>query len=117
MRLRTPFGAPALLHPAEDFVDLRPALAHEGAAGIRDAVDLAAVLLDGADVAHVLEHLQGRVDGARTRGIEAPEALFQGLDQLVAVGGLVLELVEDDVLEVAPLEHLTAELVEAELTT
>ncbi len=31
--------------------------------------------------------------------------------------GLVLELLEDDVLEIATLEHLAAEPVEAELTT
>ena len=117
MGLRTPLGAPALFHPAEDLVDLRPAFGHEGTAGVGDAVDLAPVLLDGGDVTHVLEHLQRRVDGAGARGIEAAEALLERLDQLVAVGGLVLELVENDVLEVAALEHLAAELVEAELTT
>src|SRR6266550_5337401 len=117
MGLGAPLGAPALFHPAEDLVDLRPPFGHEGTAGIGDAVDLASVLLDGADVAHVLEHLQCRVDGAGARGIEAAGALLERLDQLVAMGGLVLELVEDDVLEVAPLEHLAAELVEAELTT
>src|SRR5689334_1995082 len=117
MRLRAPLGAPALLHPAEDFVDLRPPLGHEATTGVGDAIDLAPIFLDRADIAHVLEHLQGRVDGARTRGIEAAEALFQGLDQLVAVGWLVLELVENDVFEIAALEHLAAELVEAELTT
>src|SRR5207245_10812000 len=110
MGLRAPLGAPSLLHPAEDLVDLRPALGHEGAAGIRDAVDLAPVLLDGADVPHVLEHLQRRVDGAGTRGIEAAEALLERLDQLVAVARLVLEQVEDDVLAAAALEHLAAEL-------
>src|ERR1700681_211659 len=117
MRLGAPLGAPALLHPAEDFVDLRAALGHEGATGVGDAVDLAPVLLDGADVAHVLEHLQGRVNGARAGRIETAEPRFESLDQLVPVGGLVLELVEDDVLQVAALEHLAAELVEAEFTT
>jgi hypothetical protein len=33
------------------------------------------------------------------------------------MGGLLLELLEDDVLEIAALEHLAAELVEAEFTT
>src|SRR5207237_7705568 len=54
MGLRAPLGAPALLHPAEDLVDLRPALGHEGATGIGDAVALGPVLLAGADVARVL---------------------------------------------------------------
>src|SRR5260370_42588630 len=117
MRVRAPLGAPALLHPAEDFIDLRPALGHEGATGVGDAVDLAPVLLHGGDVAHVLEHLQRRVDRARAGSIEATEALLERFDQLVPVGRLVLELVEDDVLEIAALEHLTAELVETELTT
>src|ERR1700693_1039707 len=117
VRLRAPLGAPALLHPAEHFIDLRLALGHKGAAGIRDAVGLAPILLDGANVPHVLQHLEGRVDGARAGGVEAAEALLERLDQLVPVGGLVLEVLEDDVLEIAALEHLAPELVEAELTT
>src|SRR5260370_16998145 len=117
MRVRAPLGAPAVLHPAEDFIDLRPALGHESPTRVGDAVDLAPVLLHRGDIAHILEHLQRRVDRARAGGIEATKALLERLDQLVPVGRLVLELVEDDVLEIAPLEHLTPEPVETELTT
>src|ERR1700694_1957412 len=117
VRLGAPLGAPALLQPTEDFVDLRAALGHKGVTGVGEAVDLASVLLDGTDVAHVLEHLQGRVDGTRAGRVETAESLLEGLDQLVSMGGLVLELVEDHVLQVAALEHLAAELVEAEFTT
>src|SRR5439155_1635412 len=116
LRLRAPLGAPSLLHPVEDLFDLRLALVYEAPAGVGDAVDLASILLDRADVAHILEHLQRRIDGAGAGGIEAAEALLERLDQLVAVGRLVLELLEDDVLEIATLEHLAAELVEAEFT-
>ena len=55
--LRAPLGAPALFHAVEDFVDLRLALVHEAPTGLGDAVHLAAVLLDGTDISHVLEHL------------------------------------------------------------
>src|SRR5438128_2549517 len=117
MGLRSPLGAPALLHAVEDFVDLRLALVHEAPTGLGDAVHLAAVILDGADISHVLEHLQRRVDRARAGSIEAAEALLECLDQLVAMGGLVLELLEDDVLQIAALEHLASKLVEPEFTT
>src|SRR5207248_3261900 len=49
-------------------------------------------------------------------GIEATKPLLERLDQLVAVRGLVLELLQDDVLQIAALEHLPPKLVEPEFT-
>src|SRR5207237_1118554 len=81
------------------------ALGQEGAAGIGDGVDPAAVLLLAADEALVLEQLQDGVDRARAGAVEAAEALLEGADHVVAVAGLLGQQLEDDVLEVAALEE------------
>ena len=112
MRLGSPLGAPPFTGAAEHLVDLRLLLGQVAAPRIGDAVDLATLLLLSADIAHVFEHLQRRIDGTRARAVEAAEAVLQGADQLVAVRRLVLEQVEDDVLEIAAVEHLPTESTE-----
>src|SRR5439155_21322672 len=91
--------------------------AHDAATRLGSAVPLSAVLLDGTDTSHVLEQLQRRVDRTRAGGIDATEPLLECLAQLVAVGRLVFELLEDDVLQIAALEHLVPKLVEPEFKT
>ena len=58
-----------------------------------------------ADEPLVLEQGQGRIDHAGRRPVGAAGALFQLLDQLVAVARLLLEQRQDDEPEVAVLEE------------
>src|SRR5581483_1493388 len=98
-------GALPAAQAGHDVVHDLAVLGEERAAGGRQGVGLAAVLSRRADVAHVLEHLQGGVDGPWAGRVGAAEALAEGADDLVAVAGLLVQEIEHDVLEVALLEQ------------
>src|SRR6478672_3517961 len=98
--------ADQLADAVEDRVDRLLVLDEVGATGVGDLVDLLSFIAgNDAGVAEVLEELEGRVDGAGAGGVGAAEALLERLDDLVAVAGLLLEEAEDDVAQVALLEH------------
>src|SRR5581483_6325528 len=69
---------------------------------------LAALFRDDARESHVLEHRERRVHGAWARCVRSAEAALELLDDLVAVARFLLEKAENDVLEVALLEHASA---------
>src|SRR5439155_867582 len=72
------------------------------AALLGDLVHTLAVMFAGARQAFVLEQLQGRVDGARTRTPRARGLLPQALDHVVAVAGFLREDREECGADVAP---------------
>src|SRR5215208_1816538 len=90
---------------APDILNGAPVLIQELPPFVRDGVDFFAVSLGGAHVLHVFEQLQRGVNGAGTRGVEPARPLLQLPYDLVTVGGLVFEQVEDHVLEIPLLEH------------
>src|SRR5215210_639562 len=105
MQLGGDLGVPAASEPAPDIPDGALVLLEKLTPFVGDGVDFLAVPLGGAHVAHIFEQLQRGVDGAWTRGVEPAGPLLQLPYDLVAVGGLVLEQVEDNVLEIPLLEH------------
>src|ERR671933_2216844 len=58
--------------------------------------------------------MQGGIDRARAGRVKPAKALLQGPYHVVAVGGLVLEQVQDHVLQVALLEHASPLRAKAE---
>src|ERR1700728_1072386 len=68
--------------------------------GVGDAVELLGALGGHARVAHLLEPGKRRIDHAGTRAVEASRALFQCLDQLIAVAGPLSEQREQHQLQV-----------------
>src|SRR5690349_13486340 len=98
-----PWAAPAA-RPAE-LLGLLLVLLKLGAPGVGDGVDLLAVLGLAVDPAAVFHKLQGRVDGARARRVEAARLVFQLLDHLIAVLGPLGEQGEQLVLQVAAPER------------
>src|SRR5215208_3396325 len=96
---------PASSELAPDILDGAPVLIQELPSLVRDGVDFLAVSLGGAHVLHVFEQLQCGINGAGTRRVEPAGPLLQLPYNLVAVGGLVLEQVEDHVLQVPLLKH------------
>src|SRR5215210_4776285 len=105
MQLGGDLGVPAASEPAPDIPDGALVLLEKLTPFVGDGVDFLAVPLGGAHVAHIFEQLQRGVDGAGTRGVESSGPLLQLPYDLVAVGGLVLEQVEDHVLQIPLLEH------------
>src|SRR5688572_22965761 len=91
-------GIPTSSEPAPDILDGAPVLIQKLPSFVRDGVDFLAVSLGGAHVLHVFEQLQCGVYGAGTRRVEPAGPLLQLPYDLVAVGGLVLEQIEDHVL-------------------
>src|SRR2546430_8052996 len=74
---------------------------------VRDLVHLLACDVFGDHESLVFEPLQRGIHGARGRRVAAMQLLFQLLHHLVAVPGLVLEQLENDVLHVPRLEPAT----------
>src|SRR5215210_8917403 len=105
MQLGGDLGVPAASEPAPDIPDGALVLLEKLTPSVGDGVDFLAVPLGGAHVAHIFEQLQRGVDGAWTRGVEPAGPLLQLPYDLVTVGGLVLEQVEDHVFEIPLLEH------------
>src|SRR4030095_3716789 len=64
-------------------------------------VDFAALLLNDARVLELLEHLQGGVDDARARAVGGASALFDVLDDLVAVSRLLGDGLEHQIANAA----------------
>src|SRR5919199_5169697 len=93
-------GLPAGGDPLADVINGRLLGLEVAPTLVGNGVDLFALLLAGADVAEVLEHLQGRVHRAGARPVVAAHAVLEGADDVVAVARLVLEQLQDDVLEV-----------------
>ena len=93
-------------HAVEDVVDHVAVFLEERLAGRRDVVDFLPLALLGTHVPHVLQELERRIDGAGGGRVPAPHPLLEGLHDLVAVAGLLLQQAEDDVLHLASLEHL-----------
>src|SRR5688500_12423722 len=98
-----------LRHPLEDVVDGRLMLGQVGTSGLGDLVDLlAAFLLTRHRESKVDEHGESGVDRAGTGRVRAREALLELLDDLVAVARLLFQQLQNDVLEIALLEHAAA---------
>src|SRR5438132_740085 len=77
-----------------------------GASGVGELVDAAAVFLVGSDEAEVVQVLQGGIEGTGAGRIPASGALFEVLDDLVAVLGTIAQHVEDYVAQHAALQPL-----------
>src|SRR5215204_7195897 len=105
MQLGCDAGIPASSELAPDILDGAPVLIQEFPPLFRDGVDFLAVSLGSAHVLHVFEQLKCGVNGAGTRRVEPAGPLLQVPYNLVAVGGFVLEQVEDHILQVPLLEH------------
>src|SRR5215218_3428334 len=105
MHLGCSLPVPTSPDPAPDGIDGAPIFLQVLSAFIGDCVDFLAVPLRGGYVAHVLEQLERGVNGAGAGRVEPAGPLLELPYDLVAVGGLVFEHIEDDVLEVSPLEH------------
>ena len=55
--------------------------------------------------AHLFQHGQQRIDHAGARRVGAADAMFDLLDDLVAVAGLLCDQRQHDELEIALIEH------------
>src|SRR5258708_6089057 len=77
--------AHGVLHPVQDVVHSGAMFLEELLALGRDVVYALALLLNRADEALVFEQLEGRVNRACRGGVAARHALFERLDDLVAV--------------------------------
>src|SRR5581483_10334095 len=105
LQLGAALTAHPVSNPSGDVVHHVAALLQHSPALVRHGVDLASVALLRRYRAHVLEQLQHRIDGAGAGGVETRRALLQLADDVIAVAGLVLQRIEDEVLEVAAAEH------------
>src|SRR5687768_17561744 len=104
--LPTKEAGPKLRHPLEDVVDGRLVLGQMRPAGVGDLIDLLPAFLLARDrESEVDEHRERRIDGARARGVGPREAVFELLDDLVAVTRLLFQQLQNHVLEIALLEH------------
>ena len=93
-------------HAAEDGVDAGAVLLQRLAARVGGLEELAPGLAGGrADEALVFQQGQGRIDHAGRGPIGAAGAVFQLLDQLVAVARLLGEQGQDDEAKVAVLQE------------
>src|SRR5919107_4719156 len=105
MQLGCDLGVPTSSEPAPDILDGALVLLEELTPLIGDGVDFLTIPLGGTHVTHILQQLQCGVNRAGARGVEPAGPLLQLPNDLVAVGGLVREQVEDNVLEIPLLEH------------
>src|SRR6266550_8924370 len=90
----------------EDVVDERLILLEMFPSLVGDLIDLFAALFGkGARVAEIFEKSEGRINRSGTRRVHAAEALFDFLDDLVAVSRFFGEQAKDYKLEVTLIEH------------
>jgi hypothetical protein len=95
-----------LPHPVENLIQQVPMLLQIALTFRGDVVDLLALGILRPHVALVFQQLERGIDGAGRGGVAARHLLLQGLDDLVAVAGLLLEQPEDDEFDLTRLEHL-----------
>ena len=83
----------------------RAVLGQESLAFRRDRVQLLVAIGCGDDMPHVEQHRQQRINRAGAGRIAAAGALFQLLDDLVAMAWLLLNQLQHDVAHGAGIEH------------
>ncbi len=88
--------ARGLVELGVDLVEFRAVLLQVGPARVGDGVKPLAARRRRDDEVGLLQHLQQGIDGAGARAVGAREAVLQGLDDVVAVAGLVGDQAQHD---------------------